>query len=588
MNDWNLSLLYNGISDPQFEKDIKTWKGDINKFIKKWNKDNSYTKDPKVLTIALKEYEKLLDKYKFSKPEYYIWLRRQLEQNNKELRAKDSLLNDISLKLTNNIQFFPLNIAKIPKKNQAKFLNYKGLKEYKHYLETSFDNAKYLLTDNEEKVFNIKEKASNSNWITMLEELLSKQLLNVVEESGENKRIPYSVVSKYLNSTKQSVRDKAAKEFLEINKRYSEISEYELNSILEDKKVSDDYRGIKRADKTRHLSDDIETEIVDTLLEVVTENFDISQRFYKLKAKLLKKKNLRYYERNVPTHNVKDKYPFEKSKSLVKKVFTKLDPQFGDIFTSFISNGQYDVYPKANKSGGAFCIHTTKISPTYILLNHTDELWDVTTLAHETGHGIHAELSKKQNSLNNDSSKATAEVASTFFEDFVLDEIKKNSDKQLLQNLLIAKLEDSISTIFRQVACYNFELDLHESFRKTGYLSKEAISEIFSKHMKTYLGDTVIHDEHMELGWVYWSHIRNFFYVYSYASGLLISKYLQSMVRKNPKDISKVKEFLCAGESMSPKDIFLSIGLDISKKEFWQEGINEIRSLLEELENCLD
>jgi oligoendopeptidase F len=588
MKEWNLNLLYKDISDPRFEKDIKTWQKDINIFIDKWKKDDSYTKDPAVLAKALDEYEKLLEKYTLSKPEYYIWLRRQLEQNNKELRAKDSILNDISLKLTNRIQFFPLNIAKIPKKYQSKFLNYKGLKDYKHYLKTSFENAKYLLTDREERVFNIKAKASHSNWIIMMEELLSKQQLNVIDEDGAKKQVPYSGISKYLNSTEQKVRNKAAIDFLKTNKKYSEISEYEINSILEDKEVSDEYRNIDRPDKTRHLSDDIDSEVVDTLLQVVTENFDIPKRFYKLKAKLLKKKNLRYFERNVPAHKIDTKYTFEKSKDIVKEVFTKLDPQFGDIFNSFVKNGQYDVYPKASKTGGAFCIHITKETPTYLLLNHTDELPDVLTLAHETGHGIHAELSKIQNSLNNGSSKATAEVASTFFEDFVLEEIKSNADDELKKNLLISKLEDSISTIFRQVACYNFELELHKSFRETGYLSKEAISELFAKHMKSYLGSTVVHDEHMDMGWVYWSHIRNFFYVYSYASGLLISKSLQSLVRKKPKDISKVKEFLSAGESMSPKEIFSTLGIDISKREFWEEGIKEIRSLLEEFENCLD
>jgi oligoendopeptidase F len=437
-------------------------------------------------------------------------------------------------------------------------------------------------------VFNIKDKASSSNWITMMEELLSKQLIKVKDENGKGKEVPYSAISKYLNSTDPSVRKNAAIGFLKINNRYSEISEYEINSILEDKKVSDEYRDIQRADKTRHLSDDIDSEIVDTLLKVVTDNFDISQRYYKLKAKLLKKRKLKYYERNIPIHKVDTKYTFEKSKDIVYKVFNNLDPQFSKIFTSFINNGQYDVYPKPNKMGGAFCVHITKQAPVFILLNHTDEISDLTTLAHETGHGIHAILSEKQNSLNNGCSKATAEVASTFFEDFVLEEIKKNADKQLRLNLLIEKLEDNISTIFRQVACYNFELELHNTFRKTGYLSKESISELFTKHMKSYLGESVIADEHMDMGWVYWSHIRNFFYVYSYASGLLISKSLQSLVRKDSTNISKVKDFLSAGESMSPKDIFLSVGIDISKREFWEEGVLQIRSLLEELENCLD
>ena len=98
------------------------------------------------------------------------------------------------------------------------------------------------------------------------------------------------------------------------------------------------------------------------------------------------------------------------------------------------------------------------------------------------------------------------------------------------------------------------------------------------------MGDAVEQSEGSENWWVYWSHIRSFFYVYSYASGLLISKAMQNLVKKDPKNIEKVKEFLSAGTSDSPKNIFLKMEIDITKKEFWQQGLQEVRDLLKETE----
>jgi oligoendopeptidase F len=98
------------------------------------------------------------------------------------------------------------------------------------------------------------------------------------------------------------------------------------------------------------------------------------------------------------------------------------------------------------------------------------------------------------------------------------------------------------------------------------------------------MGDAVEQSPGSENWWVYWSHIRDFFYNYSYASGLLISKFLQGEVKKNPKFIAKVKEFLSAGTSDSPKNIFMKMGIDISKKEFWDSGLKEIEDLLNETE----
>lgn len=141
------------------------------------------------------------------------------------------------------------------------------------------------------------------------------------------------------------------------------------------------------------------------------------------------------------------------------------------------------------------------------------------------------------------------------------------------------KIEDDIGTIFMQVACYMFEQNLHSKFREHGYLSKEDISEIFLNSFAPLYGDAIDYKP-TKYKWVSWTHIRTYFYVYSYASGLLISKSLQNSVKKDPKFIIKVKEFLSAGTSKSPKDIFLDLGIDITKKEFWDNGLKEIEDLI--------
>jgi len=219
------------------------------------------------------------------------------------------------------------------------------------------------------------------------------------------------------------------------------------------------------------------------------------------------------------------------------------------------------------------------------MLNHNERLNDVLTLSHELGHGINDEfVRKKQPAVYFGTPKATAEVASTFMEDFVLQELEKKADDELKLAIMMAKLNDDITTILRQIACYMFEQELHKEFREKGYLSKEEIGKLFQKHMSAYMGDAVEQSPGSENWWVYWSHIRDFFYNYSYASGLLISKFLQGEVKKNPKFIAKVKEFLSAGMSDSPKSIFMKMGIDISKKEFWDSGLKEIEDLSNETE----
>jgi oligoendopeptidase F len=207
----------------------------------------------------------------------------------------------------------------------------------------------------------------------------------------------------------------------------------------------------------------------------------------------------------------------------------------------------------------------------------------VLTLAHELGHGINNELIKeKQNALNFGTPISTAEVASTFMEDFVLQEILKKADDDLRLSIMMMRLNDEVSTIFRQVACYRFEQQLHQDFRQKGYLSKDDIGKLFQKHMAAYMGDAVEQSSGSENWWIYWGHTRSFFYVYSYASGLLISKSLQKSVKDNHHFIEKVKDFLSAGLSSSPENIFRRLGIDITDQGFWDKGLDEVETLLQE------
>ncbi len=164
------------------------------------------------------------------------------------------------------------------------------------------------------------------------------------------------------------------------------------------------------------------------------------------------------------------------------------------------------------------------------------------------------------------------------------EELVKEADDELKLSILMTKLNSDVSTVFRQVACYKFEQDLHKDFREKGYLSKEEIGSLFQKNMAAYMGDAVEQSESSQNWWVYWSHIRNFFYVYSYASGLLISKSLQKSVRENPKFVHEVKEVLSTGAADSPKNIFKKCGIDITDKTFWNKGISEVEELLDETE----
>ena len=581
---WNLTPLFKSDDDPRMERKRRLVEKTSAAFIAKWKTRRDYLKDTGMLRKALDEFEVWNRHYGTDGDEgYYFMLRTQQDQNDPALRAKYNKIEEFSRRIYNDIQFFHLQISKIPQRHQQKFLDAAPLRKYRHFLERIFAESRYLLSEPEERIMTLKAQTSHSNWVRMTSAFLAKEEREALAEDGRKGLKNFSEIQSLMSSRTKKVRDSAAKAFNDIMSAHVDVAEAELNSILANKKTDDELRNMERPDLGRHLSDDIESKVVDSLITTVSGRFSIPRRYYELKAQLLKMRKLKYHERNVEYGSIAKHYSFDKAVRLVMKVFRNLDPSFADIFAALLDNGFVDAFPRKGKAGGAFCAHHLISQPTYVLLNHTGKLNDVLTLAHELGHGINNELMKeKQDALNFGSPLSTAEVASTFMEDFVLQELLREADDETRLAVMVNKLNDDISTIFRQVACYRFEQELHQEFRQKGYLSKEEIGVVFRKHMADYMGEFVEQSLGSENWWIYWGHIRYFFYVYSYASGLLISKSLQSSVKKDPRFIGGVKDFLSAGQSDSPRNIFMRLGIDITGDAFWNRGLDEVESLLEE------
>lgn len=580
---WDFSAMFSGDEDPALDKDIESFVKNTQVFIDKWKSRDDYLSSIDVLHEALQDYESWARDYQEPASFYYASLRITQAQDNPVVKALHNRLNKKYREQIKEIQFFTINLAKVPQQKQQQFLNDPKVAKYKHFLARIFAEAEHMLTEEEEKVLIMLSPSAFQDWVKMTQEFLNKETVRWAEGDDE-KELSFNELIHLTSDTDQQTRDEAAAKLNEIFRKHLPTGVAELNAILGYKSTVDGLRHFKRPDKSRHISDDISTEVVDVMLDTVTNNFDLARRFYELKSKIMGKEKLQYHERNVPIGKSEKEYSYEESMQLVKDTFTDLDPEFGEFVDKF-NNGYIDVYPRKGKRGGAFCTSGSLNLPTFVLLNHQNKLGDVLTIAHELGHGVNFELMRKSlSALDFDTSLATAEVASTFMEDFVLQSLLKSADEETKLSILMQRLGDDVSTIFRQVACYRFEQQLHQAHAEEHFLSAERIGQLFQENMAAYMGEGVEQSPGAENWWLYWTHIRSFFYVYSYASGLLISKALQAKVHADKSAIQEVKQFLSDGMSKAPKDSFAAMDIDITKKAFWERGIGEISSLLEEVE----
>jgi oligoendopeptidase F len=574
--EWDFSDIYSSPKDSKLEKDILDIENAHASFSKKFSKNDSYLVDEKKLVLAIENYTELISIS--DKPLWYLYKLLAVDSQNKLVSEKIGQTLSRITKAWNHSLFFTLKLGKIPKSTQKQFLTSEALKKYRYFLTLVFKTAQYDLSESEEKILNLKSRPGRGLWVDGSSKLRSNITVNF-----EGKELPLAEASNMVRSLPLKKRRELHNAMVLKLKENSYFAEWEMNAILTDKKIEDELRGFKNPYSATILGYQNEEKSVEALVKTVTSHFSIPQSFYKLKAKLLKLNALEYSDRAVGIGDSKRKVSIDEAIEIVDTGLSKADPEFSNIFRSMLKNGRIDIFPKKGKKGGAFCSGGIN-TPTIVLLNHLPDLDSVMTMAHEMGHAIHTEYSKQNLPIYQDYTISAAEVASTFFENIIFEEIfAKLSDSEKVI-ALHDRIQDYVSTVFRQIGCFNFELDLHTELRAKGSLSGAEIAALHNKNMSAYLGKTVVMKENDGYMFVDWGHIRNYFYVYSYAYGILISRAMYEKYKADNTYIEKVKQFMVAAGSMSPDDIFKSIGIDTSKPEFFEQGLLSIKKDIERLD----
>jgi len=238
--EWDLSPLFKGDDDSEMDKKRKEVEEKSYAFINKWKNRSDYLEKPEVLKEALDEYEKLQRDYGCDGGEgYYFHLRSTQDQSDSKIKAKETKITEFGNKIMNDIQFFTLNIAKITEKEQKNFLEYQRLADYRHFLEKIFKQAKYNLSEQEEKILRLKDESSREKWVKMVSGFLAKEEREVLNEEGKRDLANFSKISSLLDSKKKDIRDSAAFAFNDILKKNIDAAEAEINSVLLDKKIND-------------------------------------------------------------------------------------------------------------------------------------------------------------------------------------------------------------------------------------------------------------------------------------------------------------------------------------------------------------
>lgn len=360
-----------------------------------------------------------------------------------------------------------------------------------------------------------------------------------------------------------------------------------FNTILADKQTDDRLRNYPSWISARNLANEIDDQTVETLIQEVTNQYDLVHRFYRLKKELLGYEDFYDYDRYAPLLETPKTISWNEAREIVENTYRDFHPEMGTIVSKFFNNHWIDAAMRPGKRGGAFAASTVPSVHPYVLLNYDGKIRDVQTLAHELGHGIHQYLSRKQGVLQADTPLTTAETASVFGEMLVFQTLMSQLDEpQEKLALLTGKIDDTIATVFRQVSMNRFEDAMHTKRREEGELTTQEFSSLWRQTQQDIYGDAVELTDGYDLWWSYIPHfLHTPGYVYAYAFGeLLVLALYEEYTRQKEGFAEKYVEMLSTGGADWPENVVAKTGLDISEPDFWNKGLSLIEEMIDRAE----
>ena len=486
--------------------------------------------------------------------------------------------------INTKILFFELEWAALPDDRAAELVADERLTFCRHYLAAARRYRSHLLTEPEELVMTEKSVTGRSAWSRLFSELTST--ITVDLDGG---RFSLEEALSRLSSPDRGERRSAAESVTAALEPGLRTRAFVFNTLLADKAVDDRLRKYPHWLASRNLDNEASDESVRALVAAVRARYDIPQRWYALKARVLGLDRLADYDRMASMASEESEFGWREARELVLDAYGSFSSELEGAAHRFFDEAWIDAPVRPGKRPGAFCAYTVPSQHPYLLLNWTGRRRDVLTLAHELGHGLHAYLARDQGVFHQTTPLTLAETASVFGETVTFGRLlEETSDPAARLALLAESMEGQIATVFRQTAMNRFEDRVHTERREVGELSVDRFGELWHETQAELLGDTVeITDGYR----TWWSYIPHFIgtpgYVYAYAYGQLLAlSVYRTYEERGAGFVPQYLELLRSGGSRTPDELGRIVGVDLGDPGFWDGGLAIVEQQLEAAETA--
>jgi oligoendopeptidase F len=582
---WDLSELYSGPEDPRIEASIADSRQRAETFAANY-RDKLAGLTGSRLAQVLGEYEALSEE--IGRPTFYAGLLFSEDTQNPRAQQLVQRTREAATQTANLLIFFVLELIALDDSQVATLMSAPEMAPYGHYLTILRRFKPHTLSEKEEQILNQKNLTGRSAFEQLYDELTGSLRFKATVE-GEERELTDSEVMALLRHPDAALREHAFSSFLDTHGKQALVLTAVFNNVFLDHKVDCELRRYDDFVTPTHLSNDIQPETVEAMMGAVERHYGIAQEYFRLKAQLMGIEKLKNSDLYAPIASETEKIPFSQARSLVLTSFASFSPRFAQIAGEFFDKRWIDAEVRPGKRSGAFCAAISPNHHPYVLCSYTGNGRDVSTIAHELGHGIHYSLSRCQRFVNHDAPLVLAETASVFAEITLTRHVLSQTSNPAVKRGLLADLMDDIyGTVFRQTALTRFEIAGHRQ-RRSAQLTPDDICNLWLQEQGRLFGDSVNMIPAYKWGWTYISHfIHSRFYCYSYSFGELLTLALyQRYLDEGEAFVPGYIRLLEGGGSERPDVALSRLGIDINQPEFWDRGFHVIEGFLGDLKATL-
>lgn len=485
----------------------------------------------------------------------------------------------------NALRFFELEWLKVPDTDAAAVYEAPEVAADRHYLVAMRRFAPHTLSEPEERMLAERAPAATAAWQTLYQRVTSTLETPFDPGTGEE---PHNIdrLLAYMRHDVRDVRLRAIEALYAMLEPHTPVLAHCYDTLVGDRLAIDKLRGYGHFMEPTHLRNELSTEVVDAMLAAVERNYPLAQRWFRTKAQMLGLDVLTLADQYAPIAAEGRTVLFDEATRIVSDSFRGFSPLVADMADAFIADRRVDAEPRNGKRGGAYCSPVAQDAKPYVLMNYTDQMNDVLTMAHEFGHGMHFELGNThQTPLSSDAGIAVCEIASTFAEHITFDYLLRNEpDAETRKTVAFERVEGAFATIFRQAVLARYEQAAYAMRAEGESLTAERLAEAWIAENGKYYGDSLVFPDGYRFGWSYIPHfIHTRFYTYSYAFALLVTLVLVGRHREQGDAfVEPYLAFLATGGAGAPQELLERLGLDLTDAATWNAGFAELGRMIDE------